>query len=1173
MEQNHNPSLSASALSSRMESASGDVPPLISAAGASSGGRSAAPRVPSMPGGLPPLPTFKALLQWDRRNVFSPPRSDTSISMPPQCAEESFSSLMGQAAGGQPQSPFQSGFPGSMGWGMPHEHAGVPRMQRLRSFDDSVTGGRVHMGVAGEDGRAAMQTSNMEVGLHGQAEMQRGAFGGGGHLPTAPSPDRMDFAPQAMEDGDSRRPSPNAGAQDACNGPVEDIAGMQAAKGMATAGVGETGEGSKNTTTMSNVSGVGESAAKGKSRGNNCRLDETLALPRYLEEEDAMHVNRPRRQQMKGKKESSAKIVEDIALETRESGGGISAVVERIERTPVLDRRKDVNHDLSDEDTQTDDGDSGQPLTIKRQRGAFGKNNETNSSEVNSGEGGGTARKEEGRQEGADVTNSDEQMLKVGDTTNVKEKIEKQAVGASEGGPGGVKNSKIAPSVTEGMNDVSTAERKSIEMQRSDIDTALATLNTSLLKDDQAAGQKNGRRRSNAERMSCANVTSRKNPSALEDNGPLWSTGGGKPQVAEDDGGTQRAVDDLSDVSDKSGIGKGKDSIVSMDGKQGSRGQKRRMNDDWQEVDLRSHDEVHEVHEETKARANIRRNMKDDVNVEEFVSKEKTSKAKGRGVQKKAPGRGGGRGKTKGGRRSSAEPTESLEEDGSGSTNEKRLQDNQGGSGEREAHNDGLVGPVATKVGENGEGGVKRRSRMKACFALTGDYREKEHAMKIIKRLKGRLCRECNENSWKDSATHLILEAPKWTEKVFAAVAGRKWLLQLDYLLASHESGYFVEEWKHEWFEECTNADDIIDLRSPRKWREQRKNTGCGAFHELKVVFYGAEGLTKPPMDTLKRAIHSSLRAVGMEPMSFPAKIPLDEVPNMAGDFALVHRRMIENAHELTRKRGVLFERMHTMVAKLKRMCTDVDDANLREVVAASKLANSERIVGELQDEVDRLRALVLMLEGEVLKVQKGSRTRSTSMASPSSPSGGTVASVSVSFCQQGAEAAVRSHGRRTVGGAGVHGWPCSNPGTRRSPDTNRREIDRIAELHSTGLEHDGIQWWSVPVVKRNSVVVEIEVIANDWRVNHVCLQASVCQAGWHLTGANWESVRGRALRSLISAVMERKAWQYLCHGWIVSLEEDYMDVFLEGRKERLMPYTSRRTDNWLPEKTFDGVE
>ncbi|GBG67718.1 hypothetical protein CBR_g846 [Chara braunii] len=226
MEQNRNRSLSASALSTRMESASGDVPPSISAAGAWPRWGSAALRVPSMPGGLPPLPTFKALPQWDCRNVFSPPRSDTYTSMPPQRAKESLSSLMGQAAGGQPQLPFQRGFPTPMGWGcrmsaqafhvcrgrgpsttrlqVGESHTSVASEDGRAAMQTSNmevglcgqaetqrgafggTGGGVHTGVAGEDGRAAMQTSNMEVGLRGQAETQRGAFGGGGPPPICP---------------------------------------------------------------------------------------------------------------------------------------------------------------------------------------------------------------------------------------------------------------------------------------------------------------------------------------------------------------------------------------------------------------------------------------------------------------------------------------------------------------------------------------------------------------------------------------------------------------------------------------------------------------------------------------------------------------------------------------------------------------------------------------------------------------------------------------------------------------------------------------------------------------------------------------------------------------------------------------------------------------------------
>ncbi|GBG87534.1 hypothetical protein CBR_g45592 [Chara braunii] len=299
MEQNRNPSLSASALSSRMESARGDVPPrqLEHGQGGAAQLRSG-PRVPSMPGGLPPLPTFKALPQWDCRNVFSPPRSDTYTSMPPQRAEESFSSLMGQAAGSQPQSLFQRGFPASMGWDMPHEHAGVPRMQQSRSFDDSITVGRVHTGVAGEDGRAAMQTSNMEVGLHGR-RCKEGPLAG--EVPP-PLPHRLiEWISHRRQSkmGTVSGPFPNAGAQDACSGPVEDIAGTQAAQGMATADMGETREGSKNraTASMPVMESLPQKERAGAIIGGWMK---GLALLRYLEEEDAMHVNRPRSQQDSG---------------------------------------------------------------------------------------------------------------------------------------------------------------------------------------------------------------------------------------------------------------------------------------------------------------------------------------------------------------------------------------------------------------------------------------------------------------------------------------------------------------------------------------------------------------------------------------------------------------------------------------------------------------------------------------------------------------------------------------------------------------------------------------------------------------------------------------------------------------------------------------------------------
>ncbi|GBG81226.1 hypothetical protein CBR_g31898 [Chara braunii] len=210
MEQNRNPSLSASALSSRMESATADRRCAAIDLGRWSMARGAQRRStgPFSARWSPPFAHFQGTSTVGRPKCVLTARSDTYTSMLQQRAEESFSSLMGQAASAQPQSAFPSAFPSSMGWGMPHEQPDVPRMQWSMSFNDSITGGRVDTGVTGEDGRAAMQTSNLDVNVRGPAETQRGAIGGGSAPRTAPSPDGMDFSPQAMEDGDSRRPPP-----------------------------------------------------------------------------------------------------------------------------------------------------------------------------------------------------------------------------------------------------------------------------------------------------------------------------------------------------------------------------------------------------------------------------------------------------------------------------------------------------------------------------------------------------------------------------------------------------------------------------------------------------------------------------------------------------------------------------------------------------------------------------------------------------------------------------------------------------------------------------------------------------------------------------------------------------------------------------------------------------
>ncbi|GBG68501.1 hypothetical protein CBR_g3045 [Chara braunii] len=69
---------------------------------------------------------------------------------------------------------------------------------------------------------------------------------------------------------------------------------------------------------------------------------------------------------------------------------------------------------------------------------------------------------------------------------------------------------------------------------------------------------------------------------------------------------------------------------------------------------------------------------------------------------------------------------------------------------------------------------------------------------------------------------------------------------------------------------------------------------------------------------------------------SFPMR-GVGEVVDIGGDFALTHRRFIEQAHELARKRGVLFTRVSAMVEELRRLQGELEKANMREGLAMSR--------------------------------------------------------------------------------------------------------------------------------------------------------------------------------------------------------------------------------------------
>ncbi|KAL7151098.1 hypothetical protein ABFS83_04G008200 [Erythranthe nasuta] len=139
-----------------------------------------------------------------------------------------------------------------------------------------------------------------------------------------------------------------------------------------------------------------------------------------------------------------------------------------------------------------------------------------------------------------------------------------------------------------------------------------------------------------------------------------------------------------------------------------------------------------------------------------------------------------------------------------------------------------------------------------ARFILTGHKLQRKEFQQVIKRLKGRICRDSHH--WSYQATHSIVPDPiRRTEKFFAAAASGSWILKTDYLTACNEAGKFLPEEPYEWHEEGLTGDGAINLEAPRKWRLLKERTGHGAFYGMKIVIYGE--CIAPPLDTLKRAV------------------------------------------------------------------------------------------------------------------------------------------------------------------------------------------------------------------------------------------------------------------------------------------------------------------------------
>ncbi|XVE77548.1 hypothetical protein DITRI_Ditri13aG0072100 [Diplodiscus trichospermus] len=138
------------------------------------------------------------------------------------------------------------------------------------------------------------------------------------------------------------------------------------------------------------------------------------------------------------------------------------------------------------------------------------------------------------------------------------------------------------------------------------------------------------------------------------------------------------------------------------------------------------------------------------------------------------------------------------------------------------------------------------------CFILSGHRLQRKEFQQVIKRLKGRFCRDSHQ--WSYQATHFIAPDPiRRTEKFFAAAASGRWILKTDYLSACNQAGKFLAEEPYEWHRNGLSEDGAINLEAPRKWRHLRERTGHGAFYGMRIIVYGE--CIAPPLDTLKRVV------------------------------------------------------------------------------------------------------------------------------------------------------------------------------------------------------------------------------------------------------------------------------------------------------------------------------
>ncbi|XP_051195342.1 BRCT domain-containing protein At4g02110 [Lolium perenne] len=140
------------------------------------------------------------------------------------------------------------------------------------------------------------------------------------------------------------------------------------------------------------------------------------------------------------------------------------------------------------------------------------------------------------------------------------------------------------------------------------------------------------------------------------------------------------------------------------------------------------------------------------------------------------------------------------------------------------------------------------------CFILSGHRWQRRDYRSILRRLKGRVCRDSHH--WSYQATHFIAPDPlRRTEKFFAAAAAGRWILKPDYLTSCNEAGKLLDEGPFEWSGTGLNEGETISFEAPRKWRAIKQQMGHGAFYGMQIIVYGQ--LIAPSLDTVKRAVRA----------------------------------------------------------------------------------------------------------------------------------------------------------------------------------------------------------------------------------------------------------------------------------------------------------------------------